>query len=281
MESNVTVDSTPELSGLSRILVEAGNRYGHGFVEDSASLTVGFLLVTVPCLLLTSFFMMADKEAWLEKYRIQPGKFVDPELNRKAVRVQLIRLFIVHPIFIYFCLTPIYKYRNMYLFAELPSFGAFVVQFILSMIINDTIFYWLHRAFHANPILYKYLHKQHHEFTTCSSSAALYGNLLGECLSIDIPAVAGGIILGNHMLVHNLYLGYRVLEGTEHHSGFALPYYASLSHTIPSIMPGADMHDFHHSHNSGCFGTSFYFWDWIMKTDVAYKTYKRQQKKID
>ena len=33
---------------------------------------------------------------------------------------------------------------------------------------------------------------------------------------------------------------------------------------------GASRHDFHHSHNSGCYGDWLPFWDWLMGTDEAY-----------
>ena len=33
---------------------------------------------------------------------------------------------------------------------------------------------------------------------------------------------------------------------------------------------GAKRHDFHHSHNHGCYGDWSPFWDWAMGTDAAF-----------
>ena len=38
------------------------------------------------------------------------------------------------------------------------------------------------------------------------------------------------------------------------------------------------MHDFHHSHNIGAFGTMTCFWDWVCGTDKAYRLFAAKEK---
>ena len=46
---------------------------------------------------------------------------------------------------------------------NLPTVWTIVWQFALCMQIDDCLFYWFHRLAH-HKLLYKYIHKRHHEF---------------------------------------------------------------------------------------------------------------------
>jgi sterol desaturase/sphingolipid hydroxylase (fatty acid hydroxylase superfamily) len=61
------------------------------------------------------------------------------------------------------------------------------------------------------------------------------------------------------------------------HSGFDLPYDPFNRGVFHG---GARRHDFHHSHNHGCYADFLPFWDWLCSTDGAYKAYWDKRKHL-
>ena len=49
-------------------------------------------------------------------------------------------------------------------------------DFILGIVLIDTVEYWAHRAYHHFPILYQYLHKEHHRLYRPWAMAAMYNS---------------------------------------------------------------------------------------------------------
>lgn len=45
---------------------------------------------------------------------------------------------------------------------DLPRPFVLLAQLAFCVFVNDTLFYWAHRALHHRSV-YKYIHKQHHE----------------------------------------------------------------------------------------------------------------------
>lgn len=64
-----------------------------------------------------------------------------------------------------------------------------------------------------------------------------------------------------------LWVVVRVNEIVDAHSGYGLPW-SPWSYTRPS-----ERHEYHHSHNIGCYGSFFPFWDWAMGTDVDFRAF--------
>ena len=64
-------------------------------------------------------------------------------------------------------------------------------QLPVIILLTDIIFYTSHRYFHYNKILYKYIHKTHHEYDPPIASAALYAHpiehLFVNLLSTVLP----------------------------------------------------------------------------------------------
>ena len=103
------------------------------------------------------------------------------------------------------------------------------------------------------------MHKAHHEFNDTISIAAQYVHPLEAVIGIGV-FYSGPFMLGRSMHYHTFYL-YAILryfEGYDGHAGYEFPW------SILRIMPfssDAVFHQFHHSDNTGNFGSFTRFWD--------------------
>ena len=71
------------------------------------------------------------------------------------------------------------------------------------------------------------------------------------------------------------YVNWTQWQTVQSHSGFDLP--LDPMNRGP-FYGGARRHDFHHSHNAGCYSDFLPFWDWLCGTDRHYKAFwEREQ----
>jgi sterol desaturase/sphingolipid hydroxylase (fatty acid hydroxylase superfamily) len=104
--------------------------------------------------------------------------------------------------------------------------------------------------------------------------SASYASAIESVLAGLIPNIASCCMMKTHFAVFVCFIGWKVIEGIELHSGYAFPY--SPFTFIP--FPVTERHDFHHTHNSGCYGG--WFWDWICGTDKTFKEFKSRKKLV-
>ena len=90
---------------------------------------------------------------------------------------------------------------GMPLKGPLPSIPIALYQMIINWVLMDTLFYWVHRAFHTWPYLYKTIHSKHHRFTASVSWAAEFAHPVETVLANTIPT---GMFL--HYNVHSSHL---------------------------------------------------------------------------
>ena len=82
--------------------------------------------------------------------------------------------------------------------------------------------------------------------------------------------------MGSHVVTLFLWLILKICQTIDTHGGYAWPY--SPYTLFPSVQSGAARHDFHHSHNKGCYGSFTVFWDELMGTDAEFKKYQEKMK---
>lgn len=89
-----------------------------------------------------------------------------------------------------------------------------------------------------------------------------------------IPTFGALALLGAHPVVQFIWIVIRITETVDAHSGYAFPF-------SPFDMfwwqGGVERHDFHHSHNIGCFGAFTIFWDWLCGTDARFLAYQARK----
>jgi sterol desaturase/sphingolipid hydroxylase (fatty acid hydroxylase superfamily) len=232
------------------------------------------------------FFWILDKNRLFMIYKLPRDRPDMDEnlpknikLNQRAIIEQIVGTLIVVPFAVY-CFIPILKWRKMAdICNTLPSWFTICRDFVIMLIGCDTLFYWVHRFLHFNGWIYRNIHKQHHEFKGTTIWASEYFGVIDMILNI-LPGVIPAIICSTHFGVLMLFTFVRQWQTVQSHAGYDLPY-DPLNRGIFS--GGARRHDFHHSHNHGCYGDWMPFWDWICGTDLKYKRYwdKKKEKKCE
>ena len=93
-------------------------------------------------------------------------------------------------------------------------------------------------------------------------------NIIDYLFSIMVPLLSGQMVLGRiHVFTALMWYQFVNMYGILEHCGYNFPWYPM------SVYPfGVDLdyHDFHHSSNTGNYGTLFSFWDFIFKTSQSY-----------
>ena len=86
----------------------------------------------------------------------------------------------------------------------------------------DTIFYWTHRALH-HPLLYKRIHKQHHQYTESNVWASEYFGVVDIVLNI-LPGIIPALLMQSHFYVLLLFTAMRQWQTVQSHAGYDLPF---------------------------------------------------------
>lgn len=242
------------------------------FPDDFTIITFGSLGTTISIFIVFGLlFTLLD--VWgpgaLTQYKIQSSKNVplSPADLYKLLKQDFINIFIVSPFFSLVA-SRLLIWRGMTTAPEdMPTFQRFLLDITLILLMQDVLFYYLHRLFHYPP-LYRAYHKRHHEFTSPVAIAAVYAHpvehVCVNLLSVWLPT----FILGVHCAEYWLWFAIVIIGTFINHSGYHLPF-------IP-ISP--EHHDFHHLVFTENFGT-FRYLDWLHGTDRQWQA--SQQKKRD
>ena len=162
-----------------------------------------------------------------------------------------------------------YQSVGLQLSGPLPAYSTIFLQYIAYIIIDDFVFYWVHRLMHV-PFFYRHFHKTHHSFKRNNAIAGEYFHPIDYILSGTLPTLLGTLIIRPHILVVWSWLAIRIWEACDGHSGYDLVF---VPFRYFPFRPGAQVHDFHHSQNVGNYGSMTVFWDWLCGTDLKYKDY--------
>ena len=136
------------------------------------------------------------------------------------------------------------------------------------------MFYWLHRLMHT-PFFYRHVHKLHHTYHQPTALASEYAHPIEHLTSNFLPLIGGPLLLRCHVITFWVWLTLRLTESYEGHSGYDLWF---MPYRYFPFRPGAQVHDYHHSHNKGNYGSFFTFWDKLCGTDESFNAYKWAQK---
>lgn len=166
---------------------------------------------------------------------------------------------------------PVVLYLGLQVSKPLPSWTSIGGTVLISFILEDAYFYFVHRLLHYGP-LYKYIHKKHHEFAAPIGMAAEYAHPI-ESLVLGVGTLVGPILLTRHLLSLWIWLLVRLYQTVEAHSGYDFPW--SPTKLIP-FWGGAIFHDFHHETFTGNYSSTFTYMDWIFGTSKPY--YDRREK---
>ena len=160
---------------------------------------------------------------------------------------------------------------------SMPSVSEMLSQIYFILFIDDLISHFVHRALHI-PYLYKLFHTQHHEYDTTIGIASLHVHWFEYITSNLLPSVIGSLLLGTrvHIISTLAYTIVKNFNSVENHCGYDFPLYPIR---LLPLSIGGNYHDFHHSHNAGCYSTHFIYWDFLFQTCNYYFKIKDEQDK--
>eukprot|EP00605_Chrysophyceae_sp_TOSAG23-4_P000880 GSChrysophyteH1.ASY1.ANO1.971.1 assembled CDS len=223
---------------------------------------------------------LVKRNGLFKEYQLQqPRADPDPNLWRQCIMKNLRSHYLLIPILLYYQGYDWFVSFGMkmdHASWQRLEWSTLGWQLLVSLAINDTGFYWSHRALHI-PYLYKNIHKQHHQFKQPIAQASEWAHPIEDLFGNIGPTLAGPFLLGSHVYVMLLWLFLRLWKTLDAHSGYSLPFPLSVWHGLPGLL-GSDMHDFHHESKEGmdsCFGAMTTFWDYVCGTDTRFYEVKQ------
>lgn len=117
---------------------------------------------------------------------------------------------------------------------SLPTFPKVMLDLVICLLCQEIGFYYSHRLLHSK-MLYKRLHKLHHEYQAPYGLTAIYCHPIEHILSNILPVVAAFPVLKCHVSTALLWFTIVLTTTINDHSGYHLPFLHS-----------AELHDYHH-----------------------------------
>lgn len=151
------------------------------------------------------------------------------------------------------------QHTKIYFSVSEHSWLYLAAQIPILILVNDTYFYWMHRAVH-HPKLFSWVHKVHHLSTrpTPFTSFAFHPTeAFLEAIWI-IPTVMLIPIQRDLLIVYSFLSLLNSLRG---HLNFELTPSALLPNSKLSWLNTGTHHSDHHKHFKGNYGLYFLFWD--------------------
>ena len=135
----------------------------------------------------------------------------------------------------------VYPWRGCTVVGPFPSAIVALRDLAVFTVMEELVFYHIHRALH-HPVLYKRLHKQHHDFSAPFGWCAIYSGVV-EQLG-NIAAVASGpLLMGSHTVLTLCWVVFAMINTVNAHSGYEV-----------WGMPSPRQHDWHHERFTENFG---------------------------
>jgi len=201
---------------------------------------------------------------WYIKYKIQKNKKISIKRIVKLIKQNLFNQLCITPIFLIFWYK-LLEWRILDI--NEPTFYTIISHFIIYFITAEFLFYHIHFLLH-HPILFKWIHKHHHDEPNTVSLNSYNNHFIEHLLSGLFTMNSGHLIMGSHKKVFKYWSIGVVLVSIVFHCGVHLPL----------LFPN-EFHDYHHLKYNQCYGV-FGLFDYLYGTDKEYKKskqYKRQK----
>jgi sterol desaturase/sphingolipid hydroxylase (fatty acid hydroxylase superfamily) len=205
----------------------------------------------------SGFFFLVDlileRYGTLKSHKLQPKALIDGKMDwdkyyKTAKYVLWNQVFITLPMSI--ASYPFWK--ESALSPVLPSLFMILRNSIISVIIQDILFFSFHYTFH-NPMFYGKIHKMHHEWIAPIACSGNYNHPLEHALVNMLPAVVGPMLTGMHITTFILWTFLEAVTVTVTHSDYNWWFLC------------AQKHDDHHKHFNCNYGV-LYFSDYMFRT---------------
>jgi lathosterol oxidase len=218
-----------------------------------------FIIAGIPFLI----FYLAFAQR-LKKFKIQQKSASTKDFVREVWHsLQSTFVFAIVTVAILF--TPLRQYTLVYQNIHEFPIWYIGIGLVVSLLIHDTYFYWMHRLLH-HKMIFKRAHVVHHQSTNPSPWTS-YSFHLFEAVTEGLVLVPIVFLLPIHPITIMLFAVV----------GFAINVYGHLGYEITpkwfrhtwlfEVFNTSVHHNLHHSKFKGNFGLYLRFWDRVMKTE--------------
>ncbi|XP_017963244.1 fatty acid hydroxylase domain-containing protein 2 [Drosophila navojoa] len=208
---------------------------------------------------------ITNRPKFLRKYKIQPGQNEPVDLGRlwKAVKVVAFNLTVVNFFTTWLLYEVSLRHNNITDIRQLPSFGRIIRDFVIFVIMEETMFYYVHRLMHHRSV-YKYVHKKHHEWTAPVAAMTLYAHPIEHVVANLLPVGISVSLLGTHVVVAWGIISLAVINSMSDHTGYSFPWSGG----------SVRFHDYHHAKFNYNYGVT----GWLDKLHGTYRATHEQNK---
>jgi methylsterol monooxygenase len=233
--------------------------YGSFIVLNTVFWTVGSVY---------TYFDLTLTPAFLRQYKMQPttNEPLDRPKFFKLLRTVVFNQTVVFLGFNYVCFH-LNTWRGIQNVRILPEFHWVVVELIICVLVEEVAFFYGHWLFH-HRLVYKHIHKKHHEWQSSIALVALYAHPLEHIVSNLGPPTLGTLLLGSHIATTWLWGSLALISTLNSHSGYHLPFF-----------PSPEAHDFHHLKFNQCYGVLGIL-DYLHGTDIMFRSSQAYQRHI-
>ncbi len=224
-------------------------------------------------IILCRYFLISGVVYWYFYIKDHGPKVRSQSLRSKPVRWNLIRkdmeLSVGASVLFALCAATITLASDagctlLYQSLDRYGWGYLIFSYVISLILQDTYFYFLHRAFH-HPRWFKLIHQGHHR----SGDPTPWTSFAFDPLEVIMQAVFLMVIvyiIPLHFFVMIALLLTMTIWSVWNHLGYELFSSKFPHHWLSRWFIGPTHHAIHHRRHHLHYGLYFTFWDRIMGT---------------
>lgn len=217
------------------------------------------LFAGIPFLIFYVFFSRHFQKNKIQSKSERAKSFLN-EIKHSSVMLLITALIVGFVLFTPFRdFTQIYSDINMYPVWWIP------LSVVLSLVIHDTYFYWMHRAMHTK-FLYRYIHRIHHQSVNPSPFAAYSFDVL-EAITENAILFVLVLVLPLHPIALILFGLFSFAVNVYGHLGYEIAPAWFRNSFLYQIINTSVYHNLHHKEYYGSYGLYFRFWDRWMGTE--------------
>lgn len=252
---------------------------------DNLTFAVGtFLIHEVIWMWGNLIYLLCDRFGWCSQYRLVPI------LDRKALVREEWSIFwslcwkhllLVFPGLL--LISPlVFRCGFTSLGAESSIDRRVVLALLWFMIVDETLFYWIHRALHL-PFFYSRIHYLHHNndsniYSLLGEHSHILENFFNDIVPLFLGPLTWSSVFSLDFRVFWFWMAFRQIRSMDAHSNYQLPYHPLR--LLSGIYDGPRQHLFHHTYagRRSNYG-GFNLWDRWMGTLALPKETQPQGKR--
>lgn len=230
---------------------------------------LAFLLAggAMAAVVLLRYFLASGLFAWLTR-RARPGLYagLGKQIGREIAWSALSAAIYGVPAGIVFWLWRHHGFTLLYADWSAYPLWYLPVSVLIYLFVQDTCFFWTHRAMHHYPRFFRLAHAVHHESRPPTAWAAMSFHPV-EALSgaIIVPLLVFAVPI--HLAMLGVVLTVATIMGVSNHMGWEMFPRRFVHSALGEWMITASHHERHHEEYRCNFGLYFRFWDRVCGTD--------------